>query len=208
MTNDNEDLPDPIPFPEYRPPTFAEYIDEERCLWWNAGEERWEEVSYEAFLRSRGTWLIEQMGGPAEGETLTRCGSGDHRFVLCVMDDTRTQCVYFHAHRYVLDDKGMVDHFPTTLTQEEDEEYKRLDLKRCTAKQEPELDPEEQARFELLADRQWEVVRIPPDLLIALKRDIPWSTDPGDHPRGGFWGAYQHHSKAVETIAARFGVTN
>ncbi len=207
MANDSEDLPGSDPLPAYRPPTFADYLDEQRCLWWNAAGSRWVEISYEAFIRARGTWWIEKMGGEAEGETLTRCGTGDHRFVICMMDDTRTQCVYFHAHRYVLDGKGMIDHFPTTLSKDEDEEYKRLDMKRCTAKQQPELDSEEQARFERLADQQWEVTRLPPDLLIALKRDIPWGTDPGDHPRGGFWGAYQHHNKAVENLAARFGVS-
>jgi len=194
--SDSSDLPEIPAAPIRADPDLYD----RNLLWYEPAEGRWVELPFEAFCRARGDWIAKAFGYPEEGEALTQVGPGDHRFVVCVLDDDMATCVNFIAHRYIIGADGRVDRFPTTLTEAEEAEFKQLDFKRCTAKEEPELNPEEQKRFKWLADQQWEVTRLPADLLLALKRDIPWSIQSGDHPWGGFWWQYQQHSGAVDKL--------
>lgn len=179
---------------------------DQNVLWYDPRECRWVTLPFEAFCRARGSSAARVYGYPEEGEALTQVGPGDHRFVICILNDDLTTCVNFFAHRYIIDANGRVESFPTTLSEAEQAEFNKLDLKRCTAKEIPELSPDEQKRWDRLADQLWQVTRLPPDLLRALKRDIPWKTEAGNHPWGGFWGQYQLHSGAVDQIASELGL--
>lgn len=153
-----------------------------RLLWWNLRQERWQEADFETFNRWRG---LELLTGDAEGDgAWPEIGAGDHRFVVCVMDEDDKTVINFIAHRYNAGLNGMFEGCPSNLTVDEKKEWDRLYAQVVDT-------IEDEERLRELQNKEFTSLQLPLKLVQSLVSDMPWSiTTQTDH---GFWPMYKHH---------------
>ncbi len=151
-------------------------------LWWNANKEKWELIDHDAFARWRG--FGELLDLPSGDRIMPNIPEGDHRFVMCILDEDGEEIVNFIAHRYYAGHGGTFEGCPTELTEQESREWDKF-YSQATMTEEEEL------RLRELQNKEFITLQLAPNQLECLVRDVPWKVP--NEIEHGFWRAYKIH---------------
>jgi hypothetical protein len=96
--------------------------------------------------------------------------AGEHRFVVCIVEDGRLYNIL--AHRYLIDEDGRIadDHYFGVLSDAEIERYQALDKRHYEYPQTHPLNDEEQREFDAIRDRLWRSWLPPTEAVRELTR--------------------------------------
>ena len=164
----------------------------EIALWWDSANGRWQVIDYDDFARARG--YGSALGLPSGDNLLKGIPAGEHKFVICIVDDgTLVNAI---VHRYILNDVGAIIETPTTLTEEQKSEWQYLYLLHT-------MSIEEEQRLRELQDQEVVLLVLTKQELDALLRDMSWNL-PSDM---GF-GVWRHYHRVYGEAFTRGGSAN
>lgn len=133
--------------------------DDPMVLHWNASTSEWAPILWDAWMHFRAL--------RGEFRPLNGVGSGDHCFVVCIVDNEGT-LYNILPHRYRIDADGRItDHYFDDLNEEERSFVSKWQVDR-SAPQGADAD-----RFDALRRRIWRCNLPPADAAAALIRNLP-----------------------------------